>query len=270
MMRIILAAVAGCIATGAAAERPDNRFYARGGAFFSNIDSAVRIDSNRRALGTSLDIENDLGLGATKTLPFARVGWRFADAWRIELEYFSLSRTRAKALDRSITVGDTVYPVNARIESGLSTNVYRLAFGYSFVRNPGLELGASLGAHLTDFAVFFDGSGSIGGVGGSSAARREARNQLVPLPTLGLYGVVPIDDTFAIVGRADYFTLKVGDYKGSLVDTSIGITAMLNDNFGIGADMRYVNYGLRATARDFTGRVDYNFYGPFVYATVGF
>jgi hypothetical protein len=45
---------------------------------------------------------------------------------------------------------------------------------------------------------------------------------------------------------------------------------MINRNFGIGADFRYVDYRLRATANDFTGRVQYNFYGPFVYAVVGF
>jgi hypothetical protein len=45
---------------------------------------------------------------------------------------------------------------------------------------------------------------------------------------------------------------------------------MVHKNFGIGADFRYVDYRLRATTDEFTGRVRYDFYGPFVYAVVGF
>lgn len=64
--------------------------------------------------------------------------------------------------------------------------------------------------------------------------------------------------------------MKISDYKGELLDASLGINAMINKTIGIGADFRYVDYRLRATATDFTGRVRYNFYGPFLYAVVGF
>lgn len=265
----MLALAAVTMPSAALAQRADDRFYARGGAFFSNIDSSLRIDGNGGAnLGTELDLESDLGLPKRQVLPFGLAGWRFSDNWRLELEYFSLSRSEDVTLDRTIVVGETTYNVNGEVGFGLDTDIYRVAVGYSFVNHPGLELGADIGFHLSDFAVFIEGSGSVGGA--PAVVSREERSQLVPLPTLGLYGRFDLNDTFALVGRADYFSLKISDYRGQLIDVSAGVTARIRKNIGIGADFRYVDYQLRASADNFTGKVDYNFYGPFIYLEVGF
>lgn len=266
VMLVAVMAMTATFAAPASAQRADDKFYAKGGLFFSNLDSSIRIDGS--AAGTPIDLEKDFGLGSQKTAGFGLAGWRFSEKWRVELEYFRLSRSGSTKIDRNVTVGNTVYPVNGTITSGLSTSIYRLAVGYSFVKGDGYELGADLGAHLSDFSVFVEGTGSLNGA--PATARRETRSQLVPLPTLGLYGRYDLNDTFALVARADYFQLKIDKYKGSLVDLSAGVTARVTKNVGIGADMRYVDYGLRASAADFTGKIDYKFYGPFVYLDIGF
>jgi hypothetical protein len=246
----------------------DDRFYAKAGAFFPAVNSDLRIDGNGGTIGTEIDLENDLGLPVHKTLPFGLIGWRFSDNWRVEAEYFSVSRESNIILDKDLSIGNTTFPVNANITSGLSTDVYRLAVGHSFSSGENYDIGGNIGLHLSDFAVFAEGTGSVNGVGGTRSSER--RNQLVPLPTLGLYGLFAINDTLTLVSRINYFQLKISDYKGQLVDGSIGITAKLNRNFGIGADFRYVDYRLRAEADNFTGRVRYDFYGPFVYIVAGF
>ena len=264
----ILAAMALAAPSAAFAEDNSHDFYLKGGAYFSKIDSALRIDANNGSLGTELDLEDDLGLSDRDNSAFALAGWRFSENWRVEAEFFKLSRKETKVIDRNITIGETTYPVNGSVSAGLSSAVYRLAVGYSFVRNDKLEIGGVLGAHVSDFSVFVEGNGSVNGQTGT--LRRETRSQLVPLPTLGLFGRYALNDTFALVARADYFSLKISDYKGSLLDLSAGVTANITKHFGIGADFRYVDYGLRATGDKFTGYIDYTFYGPFVYVVVGF
>lgn len=250
------------------AQRADDTFYARGGVFFSKVDSSLKLDGNNGSLGTDIDFEGDLSLDRHDTQPFGLIGWRFSSDWRVEAEYFSLSRSGNAVIDRQIVVGDTVYEVGADVGAGLTTSVYRMGFGYSFVNNEQAEVGVRLGAHLTNFKVFVEGVGSVNG--NTAALNREERRQLVPLPTLGIYGRYDISKTFAIVGRIDYFTLKIDDYKGELIDISGGVTARVTKNIGIGADYRYVDYKLRATANDFTGQVNYKFHGPFVYIELGF
>lgn len=250
------------------AQRADNDFYAKAGGFFSTVDSTLRIDSNSGRLGTEIDFEGDLGLTTKKAMPFALAGWRFSDRWRAEIEYFRLARDRTHVIDRTLTIGDTVFPVNGSVSAGLSTDVYRAAIGYSFAHGDKFEIGANAGLHLSKFEVFVEGQGNAGTLTG--VLRRESRDQLVPLPTLGFYGTYNLDDTFALISRMNYFQLKISDYKGQLIDGSIGITAQLTKNFGVGADFRYVDYRLRATGDNFTGRINYRFYGPFLYAAVGF
>lgn len=268
-IRLLFAALVLALpATAALAQRADNRFYGKAGAFFSNVDSNLRIDSTNGQIGTIIDLESDLGLAQRKALPFGLVGWRFSDNWRAEFEYFKLSREQTRTIDKTLTIGNTVYPVNANLTSGLSTEVFRLGVGYSFARGEDFEVGGILGLHMTNFAVFAEGTGTVGNAGGTQ--RREARDQLVPLPTLGLYGSYDINDTISIVSRVSYFQLKISDYEGRLLDGSIGLTAYISKNFGVGADFRYVNYRLTADAPDFSGRINYNFYGPFVYVIAGF
>lgn len=271
-MRISAIAVAALLVTAfpavAHAQRGENRFYGKAGAFFPSVNSNLRVDGNNSNVGTEIDLESDLGLPKHKALPFGLIGWRFSENWRVEAEYFSLSRETTKVIDRELAIGNTTFPINAQVTSGLSTDVYRVAIGRSFARGSNYEIGGNIGIHFSDFAVFAEGIGSVGGTAGS--LRSERRNQMVPLPTLGLYGSFDINETFALVARVNYFQLKISDYKGQLLDASVGINAMVHKNFGIGADFRYVDYRLRATTDEFTGRVRYDFYGPFVYAVVGF
>jgi hypothetical protein len=275
LLSIAIIAAAGLGATQASAQDAlgamtfdNSRFYAKAGVFFAKVDSTLRLDGTGGNIGTDLDLETDLGLPTSKALPFGLVGWRFSENWRAEFEYFSLARETTKTLDRTVTIGDTTYPVNASLRSGLSTDIFRLAVGYSFARGANYEIGGNLGVHMSNFGVFAEGNGSVGTSVG--AFRSERKEQLVPLPTLGLYANYQINETLGLAARANYFQLRIADYKGQLTDVSVGATARINRSFGLGADFRYVDYRLTAYANDFTGRINYNFYGPFLYAFVNF
>jgi opacity protein-like surface antigen len=274
MMRALLRlAVVGLLAgssSAALAQRADDTFYLKGGAFISQLNSNLRIDSNSTgAIGTEISFEKDLGLGGTSVGPYALAGWRFSKHFRFEFEYFTLERNATATIDRQIRFGETVYPVNGSITSGLFTDVYRFSVGWSFLHGDDYELGANLGIYLNDFGAFVEGQGTVDGVG-SATLSREQRDQLVPLPTLGVYGRYDINKVWSLNGRVDYFSVKIDQYKGSIIDVSGGISARVTKNIGIGADFRYVDYGLRATATDFTGQVNYNFYGPFLFVELGF
>ena len=47
----------------------DDKYFLVLGAFFSHVDSDVRIDSSSGVPGTGLDLEDDLGLASTATSP---------------------------------------------------------------------------------------------------------------------------------------------------------------------------------------------------------
>lgn len=255
--------------SAALAQRVDDKFFVKGGAFLSWVNSEFQINGSNGQIGSDIDLEKDFGLGNDgQSGPYALLGWRFSRNWRVEFEYFSLGREATKVIDRDLIIGDTTYPVNGEVTAGLFTDVYRLSVGWSFLHNDTYELGANLGFYLSDFGVYAEGNGCVSSVCGE--VEREQRDQLVPLPTLGLYGRYDINDTWSLNARADYFSIKIDQYRGSIIDVSGGISARVTKNVGLGVDFRYVDYGLRATADDFTGEVNYNFYGPFFFFELGF
>jgi opacity protein-like surface antigen len=268
-LRMAAAGVLLASSSAALAQRADDKFFLKGGAFISDVSSTFRIDGNDGQIGSEISLEKDFDLEGVSVGPYALAGWRFSKHWRFEFEYFSLSREGNAVIDREIRVGDTVYPVNGDVSAGLTTDIYRFSIGWSFLHGQNYELGANLGFYLNNFGAFVEGQGTVDGVG-SIELTREQRNQLVPLPTLGVYGRYDINNVWSLNGRVDYFSVKIDQYKGSIIDVSGGISARVTKNLGLGAEFRYVDYGLTATAEKFTGQVDYNFYGPFLFVELGF
>ena len=70
----------------------DDEFFLVLGAFFSHVNSDVRVDSSSGIPGTGLDLEDDLGLASTATSPYLYFRWRYHPVHRIELEYYQLLR----------------------------------------------------------------------------------------------------------------------------------------------------------------------------------
>ena len=87
--------------TAALAQRADDKFFLKGGAFISDINGSFRIDGNNGTIGSNVSLEKDLGLSGTSVGPYALAGWRFSKHWRFEFEYFTLSREGTKTIDRT-------------------------------------------------------------------------------------------------------------------------------------------------------------------------
>ncbi len=251
------------------AERPEDKAWLQAGAFFPTFDSTAQIDVPDTSIdGTVIDFERDLDLAKRKTVPDIEGGLRITNRLRLEGGFFSLKRNGETKLDRDIRWEETIYPATADVKSGFRTDIYRVAVGYSFVKSPNLEVGARIGAHVTDFKMFIEGNGTVDGE--TILLKNEAKNRTIPLPNVGLYANANLSRVFTVSGGANWFQLKVDDYKGRLIDLSAGVSARVLPHVGIGVRYRYVDYTLHAKASDWEGRVDYTFHGPAVFLEAAF
>lgn len=254
-----------------AADAPglDQSFWFQISGYRPSIESKLQYSPNSGASGTELSFERDLGLADRKTLPALLIGARFGDGWRGEFEYFKLSRSaRQNLVNGSITVDDTVYPVTANVASQFDSQVYRLGLGYSFFKTRDAEVGAVAGVHVTDFKVALEGDGLVNGQ--PVASRREQRDEVVPLPTLGVYAGFAFAPNWVAAGRIDVLSLKVGDYRGKLLNVQANLVYRFTPNVGLGLGYRYDDYKLKANRGDWRGRLEYKFSGPQVLVDVGF
>jgi hypothetical protein len=144
-----------------------------------------------------------------------------------------------------------------------------VSLGYNFIQRPNAEFGVVLGLHATDFKVALDGTTSAGG-SGSIVLERRAKDFVAPLPTIGVVGAVEVYPRVILSGRADYLSLKVGDYDGSILNAQASLGYRVTDNIEVGATWRYVDYGLEVEKERYTADVDYKFSGPAIYLRAGF
>lgn len=256
-------------AAPALAQHGDDRWWIHLAGYRPTIESTAWSDfvaGNRP--GTVVRFEDELGLADRKTLPWFQAGMRAGERWRFELEYFALRRSGLRTASRDIVWGDTVFPATATLSSGFDSDVFRASAGYSFLRDERSELGGVFGLHVTRFRVALASQVTIGSISGSGQA--EAEEALVPLPTIGLYAQHDFDRRWSVSGRIDYFSLKVGEYEGGLVNGMVAVGFRVHDRFGVALGYRLVDYSLSIDKPRWRGGLDYRFSGPFVNLQVGF
>ena len=244
----------------AQAQTLDDDYWINVQAYYPKVDTNVRVSANTaQTVGTDIDFENDLDMDNKEVLPAVSVGARFG---RVVVggDFFRLKRTGSVLLGRDITFDDVTYPVDARVDSGFSSNIYRLTVGYSFIRKPDLEIGGAIGAHVTSFRVSL--SGEIEGSEQGFDLEGRRKKVLAPLPTLGLYGTWQPAPKVELTGRIDYLKLKIGDYDGKLVNAQAGVSYRIFNHASLGVAYRYVDYRLGVDKDAWNGRVRYKLHGP--------
>src|SRR5688572_3489685 len=237
----------------AQAQALDDRFWAEASLFWPSVDSDIRVDNLLTARpGTEIDVESDLDLDDREMLPALTVGARLGGGFSISAEYFRVDRSATRSLERDIIIDDVTYPASAEVESGFSSDVYRLWVGWAFARGDDYEFGAALGLHATDFTFTLEGQGSVNGAPFSTQVRRT--DVLAPLPTLGLFGSWEIMNDLTLNGRIEFMSLGIDDYDGRLFNVQANLTYRIFDNFGVGVGYRFVDYRVDVEKDDWVGR----------------
>ena len=239
----------------------DSPFTLQLGAFRADADTTVRLDSVTFGRGTQLNLESDLGVNDSKTLPEFSFLWRINPRHGIEGSYVTLNRSGSLTLSRTIQYGDVVFPVSTTVNSQFDSDVFRVAYRYSPINADGNELALLLGAHYTTFDTSI--SSSLGTLSESASLD-------VPLPTIGARGKLRLADNWHLTGFAQLLKLKVGDYDGSLVNLSAGIEWSFLRQAYAGLGYSYYRYDLTSEKNDARGEFEYRFSGPALYLGFAF
>lgn|GEM_PF-332414 len=265
-----LLAGAGILACAPAhAQSADDGTWIRLAGFLPDVDTKVSVARPDQVdFATLIDLESDLDLSDRDVLPAITVGTRLGGNWRVEGEFFRLRRSGEQSIAREIVFDGVTYPVAAAVSSEFNSDVYRLSFGYSFIREEKLEIGAALGIHATNFEVALSGEASAGGGAVSTQVRR--RDVLAPLPTLGVYLAYEPIPSLHLGAQVDYLSLSIGDYDGELLNLEARASYAITGGVKIGALYRKVDYRLDITKRDYTGRMEYQFDGPALFLEFDF
>lgn len=240
----------------------EERLSLRIGGFWPSVDTQFRLDGTASPIGSDIDFESMLGLEDRKLLPNAELTLRLGHWSRFEVEYFKLARSGTANLTTNLSIGDQTFAAGVTVRSTLDFEMYRGAYGFSFINNDRTEMGVSVGVHFMRMEM------SVQDVGGGLLS--ESGKLTLPLPNLGVYGSVALGDNFALVGRSQLFYLKIGDDTGRLLHIAGAVEYYPIDHVGLGVGYAYFDLDAKSTSTDFTGEFRFTQHGPTAYVKFWF
>jgi len=230
------------------------------GGYFPKTSTTMQMNSTQLGVGTSIDLQDTLGISDRANAPDAEVRFRIGEKWRIEASYFRISQTGNKTIDRDIQWGDVVFPANAEVSSKVSFSDFRAAVDYSFYKTSDKEVGVGLGLHWLQY----EASLSSLRVGSDSA------NVLAPLPVLSVYGQMALNDQWSVGARLDWLSLTVNQYSGGISVGSVSVLYQPFKHLGFGAGYQFMSVDFQSTSGSFQGKYNQNLQGPTVFLTASF
>ncbi|MCK7582053.1 MAG: hypothetical protein MZV65_44905 [Chromatiales bacterium] len=229
------------------------------GGYYASTSTNVRLDGGGGA-GVDINFEDALGLDDRKLVAEGYMQWRFAQRWRLDVDYFAITRRASRTLSRDIQWGDQDFTIGAEVESKFRISDLRASVGYTFYKRSDKELGLGLGLHSTALRASIDASG-IGA---------DAAEVLAPLPVVSFYGSFALTDTWAMTTRLDWLSLTYSDYDGEIRSFAIDFLyqPFRHVGFGFGWHGLFVDLGVDNT--DWRGQVSLAYQGPAAYVSFSF
>jgi hypothetical protein len=234
------------------------------GGFYATVNTLAALGDSSGGVGAVVDFENALGLTTYNPVLEASVHWRFAERWRLDLDYFGINRSSSATLLNDITWGGVQLPTGTSVNSNAKFSDLRAAVGYSFFKRADKEIGIGLGLHVTQSNT------TITATSGSSAGSTSSSNITAPLPVVVLYSNFALTDTWALGLRLDWLSLSYDKYSGEVRSTALDFYYQPYEHVGFGfgwhslaLDLSVADPNARATAKT-------SYSGPAAFVSVSF
>lgn len=243
----------------------DDRFSLTVGVFALRPETTVRLDSPNGRFGTTLSMEDDLGLESSATAADLTFSARIGERHRIEVEQFGIDRSGERSNLRTIQVGRDTYDVGLRLDTEFDMDVTRLGYAYSFVRDSNKEVGIHVGVHVTEMAMRVTAA-----LRPITESTQELANTTAPLPVIGVQGAYRFLPRWTMRGRAQFFRLEAGDYDGKIDHAALAFEHATFEHVGIGVALDYFKVDLESNDTSFLGAFELKFFGPRLFAHMSF
>ncbi len=244
-----------------------NKLYVNLGAYLVDYQADAAVGSGT-VIGTSVNLEDDLGLdGNDSELRFEGF-WRFKRKHLLGFSYVGLRRSGFTFIDESITIGDPpqTFDVGADIASKIDSDVFTLNYRYSFFNNGKVDTGFAAGLSVFAFDLALAGTVTVDdGMGGTTTEAGSVSESIpAPIPTMGFFTNFAITPNLIFRMEAGFLDIQVDDYDGRMVDTQLVFDWFFTKNVGIGGgfattDLRFAKKGTNPFI------VDYRFGGVLFY-----
>ncbi len=243
---------------------PDKFQIDFGGFFVTRADTTVSLakKSGPFAVGTIIDFHQDLDLPDSDTVGRIDGYFRFGKRSRVDFSYFKIDRSGTATTNQDINWGDITIPAGTPLVSSFfDEEILKATYGFSFYNAPKAELGVDIGLFIADISV---------GISSPTTGQRSTADVTAPLPVIGAYFRYNISHRWRFIGKADFFYLEFGDYKGSLTDLRLNLEHHTWKHAGFGFGVNGIQTTLDYDTSTESGTLQNTISGPQIYVFTNF
>jgi hypothetical protein len=269
LLLIVLAALAAVSAHAQSVVSDAERVALRGvpdtwgvslGGFAQAFDSRIRLDGKYGEAGTTIDLEQDLGLPSQQDDFNLKAFYRFSDRSQLRFDFLTWSRSSTTVLEREIRWDDTVYEAGAQVDAQGDGQMYNLIYQYSFLNNGKVNFGLDGGLSTFILDTKLTRHVSVG-EGGTGTTQTEVHTKILPVPVLGAHFDMTLAKRLFWRANVYIFDASVSGYDIKLWEAWTSVDYFVTRHFGLGA-------GFAATTADVntTGSHGGNWYIKYSYS----
>lgn len=150
------------------------------------------------------------------------------------------------------------------MNSAFDVDMFRLFFGRVISSGDKHELSGGLGIHTMNIRTFVQAVAYLGPSDFELDLTKKNINVLAPVPNIGVRYLYAPTTRWAFSANLEWFSLQVGDYKGTLWDVSPTVSFQFADNFGVGLSYKYFNAKFNMNRDVWKGSADLLYEGPLI------
>ena len=244
---------------------PWRNFNVNLGVNITDLDSSVRFGI--AGVGLEIDVEDALGLDSSDTVFFGNGYYRFGSTrrHRFDFGYTGYRRDSSGVLAQNLPIFDLIIPEGETVQTSFDFDIIRVGYSYSLLKDDRMDLG--IGGSLYVMPIEF----SIN----STSKGFKSEDITAPLPVLTLRGDFAITPKLFLKTNWDIFYLKIGDFKGSILSTTVALEYNVWKNVGFGLGFNDFRVDIEASGSDypgidFVGNIEFQFTGLNLYTKIFF
>lgn len=217
--------------------------------------------------GDYIDFDDSLGVDDHSTLWNGQLRWKFGKErkWSLFGQYFSNKADGEAVLTEDIEWDGDIFREGSTVGAGVKMEIARLFVGRSWIKNAQHDFGVGVGIHNLDIELYIEGLVAVNDeepeytyddVGGSQV-----------LPNIGAWYNFSPAKRWLLHARVDWISADIGDYDGTLWNTTLGVNFQAWRHVGFDLYWQYFNLNGGAEKDDWRGRLDLTYSGPVVAVT---
>ena len=196
------------------------------------LKTEIRLDSELLGEGTTLNFEDDLDLGPSKTIPTLAFEWQIAKKHKLGVRWQDITRDSTSQALTEIQWGDETIPINADISLGFDITQAFIDYAYYPWVKDRWAAGFGLGLRWMDLqaTLSYRGETDEENVEGSSDVKRSA-----PLPYLYFEYRRLFSERWRFITGLGWLYISIDDVSGGQWIGKVGIEYLAGKRWAFGA-----------------------------------